>query len=264
MFNKCMLLLALMVVGCAIAFIPVLAKTKPALKYITVLTYNIDASRRGLDGILSVLQSSGADIICLQEANQQGRATDPAPPLIKAYSRWHSMRGGSNGELLVLSRFPLRNRSEPKLGIYRKCLTCQAEVDGAMVTLVCVHFNTMLKGGGISTRNIPTYAKEALRVRREQAHALSRILRGIRGPLIVSGDLNSPPGTYPPALLSRHLTDCYQAKGEGIGATYSDKHPVLRIDYIFVSRHFQIVRSRLMDRHASDHLPLQATLLLKD
>ena len=48
--------------------------------------------------------------------------------------------------------------------------------------------------------------------------------------------------------------------------TYPSKKPKSQLDYIFVSKHIQITSVEIVGKspEASDHLPLKATLRLKD
>jgi len=88
-----------------------------------------------------------------------------------------------------------------------------------------------------------------------------------RGPLVICGDLNSSPRGRVYRRLARRFRDVqvglarYRAR-----RTYSSRYPWVRIDHVFVSRHWDVVavevpRAELAVR-ASDHLPVVVDLRL--
>ncbi|WP_018133287.1 endonuclease/exonuclease/phosphatase family protein [Effusibacillus pohliae] len=83
-------------------------------------------------------------------------------------------------------------------------------------------------------------------------------------PVILLGDWNMRPRSAAWKKIGRQLTDVCQAAGEGPCLTYPAKRPRSQLDYIFVSRHFQVLSVTVPGKHAgaSDHLPLLATLRL--
>lgn len=86
-------------------------------------------------------------------------------------------------------------------------------------------------------------------------------------PLIVCGDFNSGPRSKVIRHLQGRLRDAQSAaRGHKPRPTFSSVKPLLRIDHVFVSRHFTVERVDLPDtptaRIASDHLPLFVELNL--
>ena len=87
-------------------------------------------------------------------------------------------------------------------------------------------------------------------------------------PVIVCGDFNALPGSAPYKLAASRLRDVQSATGghRPLG-TFSSLQPLVRLDHIFTSPHFQrqrvvVVRNDLT-RVASDHLPLVADLRIE-
>lgn len=105
------------------------------------------------------------------------------------------------------------------------------------------------------------------------AHALviADYVAEMTGPTIVLGDFNAEPDSGDiDALKHAGLTDVWQVSGSGDGFTIFDGahgEKTSRIDYIFVSSHFEILYVNVIDttetRVTSDHLPLVATLRLR-
>jgi hypothetical protein len=72
-------------------------------------------------------------------------------------------------------------------------------------------------------------------------------------PTILAGDFNVPQGDKVFSLLPDTFTDTFRARGKGIGNTILNDAPVLRIDQIWVSRHFETIQSFAVKSRASDH-----------
>jgi endonuclease/exonuclease/phosphatase family metal-dependent hydrolase len=87
-------------------------------------------------------------------------------------------------------------------------------------------------------------------------------------PVIFCGDLNA--GSLSPVYrgLSRSMTDVQRAPSNPhrTRATFPSRSPLLRLDHIFVSEHFQTLNVKVPKTHdaqlASDHLPICADLEL--
>ena len=77
----------------------------------------------------------------------------------------------------------------------------------------------------------------------------------VRTPLLVAGDLNSPPRGLFFGAISRGLDDAWQCGGRGIGSTFPAQFPLLPIDHV-LARNLTIARAFVPDVRASDHRPL--------
>jgi endonuclease/exonuclease/phosphatase (EEP) superfamily protein YafD len=79
-------------------------------------------------------------------------------------------------------------------------------------------------------------------------------------PVIFGGDFNSPAGDPVHLQLAADFTDTFAAAGTGWGNTFHRRLPILRIDRIYVSRHFTPLRSRVIVTRKSDHRMVVADL----
>lgn len=232
------------------------ASQTPTLK---VLTYNIHSGTKGAAKLAEFLKASEADVIFLQETHkvQQDNPPDPAPIILAHFPRWHHVR---NKNLMILSRYPLVQREERPLGRFRKCLTCRVKVGNRQIRLINVHYRTAEKGQTLahSRWRFREYLMLTSQVRKEQTHALLRIIRADSSPTIVAGDFNSPPRSYTHRALTRDVRDCFDEAGWGFGYTYAATRQVWRIDYVFVRGDFTVTRCDALDWKASDHLPVMA------
>jgi endonuclease/exonuclease/phosphatase family metal-dependent hydrolase len=84
-------------------------------------------------------------------------------------------------------------------------------------------------------------------------------------PLVLVGDLNSPPNTRPYQRLALRLRDVQRQPGLGRAVpTFPSSFPVLRIDHVFTSPDVKVKAVQApafpLARMASDHLPLVVDL----
>jgi endonuclease/exonuclease/phosphatase family metal-dependent hydrolase len=103
------------------------------------------------------------------------------------------------------------------------------------------------------------YAKEHI----TQAKFIKEQLNKSKYPIIFCADLNSVPTSYVYHTIKNGLTDAFIAKGFGIGATYYDLAPTLRIDVILTSKKFKTLQCYIPTIKASDHYPVVADLKIK-
>src|SRR5690606_9549358 len=79
------------------------------------------------------------------------------------------------------------------------------------------------------------------------------------------GDFNAMPGSRPYRYAAQRMRDAQVGvNGHRPLATFSSTQPMIRLDHIFISRHFEALAARVLrndlTRVASDHLPLVADL----
>jgi endonuclease/exonuclease/phosphatase family metal-dependent hydrolase len=93
------------------------------------------------------------------------------------------------------------------------------------------------------------------RARHSEVRRLCRRLATIPDtmPLIVGGDFNAPAGDAVYRPFRPRLRDTFHEAGMGWGNTIWNDTPVLRIDQVWVSRHFRVLRVITRSVAASDH-----------
>lgn len=94
------------------------------------------------------------------------------------------------------------------------------------------------------------------RIHAQQAHLVKTQLNKCKYPFIFCADLNSVPSSYTYHTIKSGLTDAFTAKGFGIGNTYNGFAPTLRIDVVFMSKHFTTKQYYSPRIYASDHFPI--------
>ncbi|MEO6404120.1 MAG: endonuclease/exonuclease/phosphatase family protein [Ferruginibacter sp.] len=79
-------------------------------------------------------------------------------------------------------------------------------------------------------------------------------------PLIVCGDFNDVPNSYAYNKIGDGLQNAFAIKGTGIGRTFYNISPTLRIDNIFVDKRFTVEQYVRIKKKLSDHFPVIADL----
>lgn len=83
-------------------------------------------------------------------------------------------------------------------------------------------------------------------------------------PVLLAGDLNDLPYSYPYDQLADRLQNAWATAGTGIGATYNGKLPALRIDQQFASPEWEVLGCQVhREINWSDHFPLEALYRLR-
>ena len=215
-----------------------------------VLTYNVARGGQGTAAaLLSTLRASDADLILLQETN----FLDPAKGL--------ALRRGLSGyaltqgrEVWTLSRWPvLRQTQHAVPGSTRTFAeTWVRGPDGRTLRVVNAHLGTVLITSAL--RGDTAKVRRTAQARREQVALLCRIAAHEPGPVLLGGDLNTPPR----GRLYRRLTHCFgpdahDRAGRGPGWTFPGLF--LRIDHL-LARDLRPTRARVLDVAGSDHRPL--------
>ena len=104
--------------------------------------------------------------------------------------------------------------------------------------------------------------KNAFMIRAVQASNIQAQLDKSPYPTIITGDFNDVPSSYTYKLIKGDMQDAFLVKGFGIGATYMNLSPTLRIDYIMVDNKWQVKGWESLDENLSDHHMIMADLQL--
>ncbi|MEX2381731.1 MAG: endonuclease/exonuclease/phosphatase family protein, partial [Opitutales bacterium] len=233
-----------------------------------ILTYNIH-SCIGMDGRISperiarVIAQHQPDIVALQEVDVGRRRThriDQAHVIAECMKMNYHFHPAFEIEeeqygLALLSHYPMTHIKAGRLpGLSHRP---RREPRGALLVEIAYHDR------GIRLLN--THLGLSSKERRAQVTALmsEQWLHELEDdvPLIICGDMNAGPSSFPHLCLSRRFFDV-QALLESHTPmnTFFARNPMLRLDHVFVSSHFQVLSVDVartdLTRVASDHLPL--------
>ena len=231
---------------------------------IRVATYNIKHGR-GMDGVvdlertLATLKSLNADVIALQEVDDQARRSggvDQASWLAErlgmhaAYGAFMDFQGGRYG-LAILSRRPILSHESwrlPEGNEPRVALATRIETDaGEVITAVAVHFD---------------WVKDDV-FRYAQALETLRQIQTLDTPWIVFGDFNDVPDSRTMNAFRKVAGNA--RKPSDSSATFPADEPTIEIDYILSgpsSSWSPTSATVIKESIASDHRPVVAELNL--
>ena len=276
------------------AFSPVNFKYQQAPKNsIKIVSYNIlssnltAASANKENPLVAYLESSDADIICLQEfpfaTIKEGKKG--AKKLFTDYP-YKSYDISKDSELSAhylgcLSKYPILSVEKLELEATSNGCT-KYRIKHGNDTIVI--YNSHLQSNGLSDTNKSTYEqiltnpKENIRgegtkelVKKLRDSAVKRAaqtdviiadMKKETSPyIIVCGDFNDSPISYTYKALTKTLTNAYTASGNGPGFSYNRNKLFYRIDHIFHSEAFKSYACKV-DRSIkhSDHYPIACHL----
>ncbi len=221
-----------------------------------VMSYNLF----GKTATSTVLQAANADIICVQESRDQNllKALQQALP---NYFMAHE------GEVTTFSRFPILTTKVQHLKrSWRTILETDLDVNGTVVRVVNVHFNTLnIQGGSYYQKHPESMAgrvSTSIEDRREAVNILLEIAANTNLPLLILGDFNTPTRGTLYGALKTQLEDAFATTGWGFGYSFRSDLPLLRIDYVWTNPFVKPTRAFVINTRASDHRPLVAEVIV--
>lgn len=236
--------------------------------------------------ISDFIRKTGPDHVCIQEFRSWSGDIEKDVLLFAelagfdhyAYAIYWPKGGSASDIHLIMSRFPITRsgavnaRTGRNLGLYADI----AGPDG-MFRLVGVHLvsfsldnneiSMLGQGEMLDGENMRKYAPRlsgkltnTFRIRALEVEDLMRFVNKSALPVVLAGDFNDTPASYTHRTLRRAgFTDTHPDNGQGLGATYAGRIPMLRIDYVFLSPAFEAGTSRVVRQKLSDHYPLVVT-----
>ncbi len=267
-------------------YMPINIGGEPPKGSIKVLSYNTwnfgnqTDDNEGVNICLSYLQEQDADIVCLQEAMPNAKNIQQIDSMLKpmyAYQDTTLHPKGGNC-LMLLSKFPIVGKELiPYESNGNLSVAYRLKIGGREVLLVNNHLETtglsledrrQFKNLVVGNMQVNTAEKtskllvvklaEATCKRALEAEAVARYLERHKNmSTILCGDFNDGPISYAHRTISRHLTDCYVASGNGPGVSYHHGGFFVRIDNIMCSSDWQPYKCEVDDKIAvSDHYPI--------
>ena len=256
-----------------------------------ILSYNVCAfgfkphTKTSPNATLQYIKSSGADIVCIQEAmlNQNPWAgvvsktlrsyLDEDYPYINVI---RVNRGGST--LALLSKYPIKEAKEIPLPSWvNGAVAYKVDIRGKETRVINVHLESFrlhrVDGEDylrLAKEGDAIRLKDALRAKLSptfrshniQANIIHDLIQRYgSGRVIVCGDFNDTPLSYTRYKIGEGLEDAFVSKGNGLGITFHTRPFFVRIDHILFGPAFRALRCEV-DKTASesDHYPIEAVL----
>ena len=258
-----------------------------------ILSYNVCAfgfkphTKTSPNAILQYIKSSGADIVCLQEAmlNQNPWAGVVSKTLRSylsqdyPYIEVHRVnRGGST--LALLSKYPVTEAKEIPLPSWvNGAVAYKILIRGEEVLIINVHLESfhLKRVDGedylrLASRGQALRLKDALDAKLAptfqahgvQANIIHQLIQSYGTErVIVCGDFNDTPLSYTRRKIGEGLQDAFVERGNGFGFTFKTRPFIVRIDHILYGSAFRALSCEV-DKTASesDHHPIEAVLSL--
>ncbi len=226
--------------------------------------------------------NSGADIVGLQELYSVDETEIPNfTPALKdsLYKRYPYRAGTGLTELKVLSRYPVRLIKEyhPVEGGQCRFALYEVQLPWGKLSWINMHMNSYeltnqerhvvkdmisVKGtkegveemkGDIRKKLTASFKERAIHARQ-----IEKVLEGITGPIIVSGDFNDVPESYSYRILrGAGLRDAYVDTSFGPLITYNRYGFWFHLDQVFYRGDIKPLRFSKGTIKSSDHYPLK-------
>ncbi len=231
-------------------------ESRPGEAVVRIATWNVYGYTRDRETVQGRILSWDCDIVCLQESARP-RFADLLPG-------WESMR---SGDLRIYVRRRITRREVIRTGPYRprSMALVEAETDAGPVTVMNVHFPRATRSRSMPRQVEPLarYVRTGVTVRDSKFAQLIEHLPA-EVPLIVAGDMNTPPTSRYWRRLDAHLSDAFDAAGRGFGHTFvwRRKLALLRIDYLWTGGGARALRCWTEEAQPSDHRPVLAEIAL--
>lgn len=115
-----------------------------------------------------------------------------------------------------------------------------------------------------NSRGIFSKLKRGVINRAGQANLVKEEINKSPYPFILTGDFNDVPNSYTYfTIKGKNLQDAFLMTGFGVGRTYYNIAPALRIDYMLSTKNFEISQFNRIIKNYSDHYMLVADVQLK-
>ena len=226
-----------------------------------VMSMNISTSTAGYSQVVALIEEREPDIVFLSEVREDLVALLQTE-LAEAYPVLHAVPSRYTLGLAVLARDPgvdvqTMNAGDDAGYRTRRYLRADFSHGGTLVTLVGIHPLPPMRGAWAAGRD------------RELA-LMGTVANETDHPFIFLGDLNASPWSHAMRTLLSETDLRYAANGYGIRPTWLLGAPPLGrllgapLDHILVSPEWTVVDYTEAGTIGSDHVPLQADLVLRN
>lgn len=237
-----------------------------------VMTWNMLYTRDSEGVFQAEVRALQPDLVALQEVDwSTGRNL---PEWFRdEYPFQQVLNAGGSASVALLSRYPILDipPSDPFL-MACSCQQLTLDVNGQPVTVINAH-PTRPTIQFRERAGLPVPVDFESRYHDTLLELLIERVASIEGALLVVGDLNTSESQANFHRLRRHLDDSFAEAGWGMGYTYPSStvrrgtitpFPLVRIDHILHSPHWQAVRAWTAPLQGSDHQYVVADLVLRE
>jgi endonuclease/exonuclease/phosphatase family metal-dependent hydrolase len=115
-----------------------------------------------------------------------------------------------------------------------------------------------------ASKSVALKLAQGYKFRSQQVQIVRQQLDNSPYPEIICGDFNDIPNSYTYFKIKGDRNDAFTQAGKGIGRTFSNIAPTLRIDYIMTDKLFDVQQYMRYFVPYSEHYPVIADLTLRD
>lgn len=247
--------------------------------------YNRPRNKEFDKRLLEFIKSQDADVLCLLEyPTPRASFMKPFTSKIVSNNNYKEFRFKDDNVLskivflgtAVFSKYPFHNFMTYKLSEYIYMLQGDVQLpNGQLIRMFFMHLNTFglsdhdkayieevkEKGSGYLDSSSSYVAKlnRGFVRRSKETDIAAGIIEKSPYPVVICGDLNDLPGSYTYTKLRGNLNDAFVSKGAGIGRSYNQIMPTIRIDHMFYDpTALKIIGFDCPKTDLSDHNPLIA------
>jgi len=221
---------------------------------IRMMTFNVFYRSKEMPHVAKFIREERLDLVVLQEHKPGSRS--PLDSLKQALPDWHFAEAG---DVVIMSRWPLAAvKSFPMQSLAGREILSVEVVGPRRFRVVGAHWSSVqIKQGW---RGMVKATKTTALDIEVTKRALGE---GSALPTILAGDFNATQ-RHPAFRELRGWENAFDARGMGLGSTFSVAYRLVRIDHIFVNSRFKTCECHVGPDFGSDHLPLLATIDYRD
>lgn len=241
-------------------------------------------------GIIDLINQEQADVVCLPEFPKPQHDTVKMKPYAKqimdktGLQHYYYQFDNTLGTTIyfgtaIFTRHPLLKFKAHRLAEYTYLLQGDMLMpDSSIVSMYFVHLNTFGLSDGdkayiekVRKRNTSlsndvrrsrTFIwkfNQAFANRAKEADSAMLVISQSKYPVLICGDFNEMPGSYVYTTFKGERQDAFLEKGRGIGRTYNQIFPTIRIDHVFYdSSALELLGIKTPYSRFSDHNPIIA------
>lgn len=236
-----------------------------------IMRFNYDQTTDVNNKIISWIEKNDADIICIQEF----AATNANLNSLKGINDYYAALGGYANSFAIFSKHPIINSG----ALYEVSSTNNITFADLIIDIDTIRvYNVHLQSMGINPEKIQTtdgIKEEYESVKNkfisgsvDRARQIADLLdhsANCNYPILIAGDFNDVPFSHNYFSLRKQFANAFEKKGSGLGATFNNKLPFLRIDNQFYSNDFNLKAFQTGNNtYYSDHFPLIGIYELSD
>ncbi len=209
-----------------------------------LLLLNVSAEFGDMDRVRDVIQRFDPDIVVLLEVDEKWIAG--LQPIEESYAHTVLKPQQDNFGIALYSRLPIARSGILYIG--------DAGVPSLLAMLSCPDGEFRV----LATHPLPPISAGYARRRNDQLEKLSAVITRTGSPVLMSGDLNASPWSYPFRRLLERTGLKDSSRGRGVQPTWPAFLPLflIPIDHVLHSAEIEITGKKIGPGVGSDHYPV--------